>query len=277
MSNNLGITLNKETITRGLEEIQECKKYFNIAEENITNGINSFIKTKGSEEVLNIDQSLDISKIEKVLDGCRNDIDSLITNIQTNVDLAEKIDKEPSNRYETIQKIRKNLNEEKFSSVDKQLNNIQLRTTEEGNIVDKLEEIDQLSNNPEDIVLNVKPPIDELNMMALDDKQNIVNQQQGQTYPSANSTTTYTPSTEIEKIIEPQTQNTPQEAPLKFNIPKPRVPNVVVNNSELEKNILKEKTTASVGALAGFAGVIAASTITANTIKNKNENENDEI
>lgn len=277
MSNNLGITLNKETITRGLEEIQECKKYFNIAEENITNGINSFIKTKGSEEVLNIDQSLDISKIEKVLEGCRNDIDSLITNIQTNIDLAEKIDKEPSNRYETIQKIRKNLNEEKFSSVDKQLNNIQLRTTEEGNIVDKLEEIDQLSNNPEDIVLNVKPPIDELNMMALDDKQNIVNQQQGQTYPSANSTTTYTPSTEIEKIIEPQTQNTPQEAPLKFNIPKPRVPNVVVNNSELEKNILKEKTTASVGALAGFAGVIAASTITANTIKNKNENENDEI
>lgn len=277
MSNNLGITLNKETITRGLEEIQECKKYFNIAEENITNGINSFIKTKGSEEVLNIDQSLDISKIEKVLEGCRNDIDSLITNIQTNVDLAEKIDKEPSNRYETIQKIRKNLNEEKFSSIDKQLNNIQLRTTEEGNIVDKLEEIDQLSNNPEDIVLNVKPPIDELNMMALDDKQNIVNQQQGQTYPSANSTTTYTPSTEIEKIIEPQTQNTPQEAPLKFNIPKPRVPNVVVNNSELEKNILKEKTTASVGALAGFAGVIAASTITANTIKNKNENENDEI
>lgn len=277
MSNNLGITLNKETITRGLEEIQECKKYFNIADENITNGINSFIKTKGSEEVLNIDQSLDISKIEKVLEGCRNDINSLITNIQTNVDLAEEIDKEPSNRYETIQKIRKNLNEEKFSSIDKQLNNIQLRTTEEGNIVDKLEEMDQLSNNPEDIVLNVKPPIDELNMMALDDKQNIVNQQHGQTYPSTNNTTTYTPSTEIEKIIEPQTQNTPQEAPLKFNIPKPRVPNVVVNNSELEKNILKEKTTASVGALAGFAGIIAASTITANTIKNKNDEENDEI
>lgn len=152
MNDNFGITMKNEVISKGLEEIKEARKGLFEADENFYTAIIGIAQAVGYDQVLAEDLSIDMTKPEQVIEGCRTDMDNLISNLQSNIDIVNKLNSDSTtNKDELVETAKNNINNEPTSSVDEALTEtpkFQFKQDNQADIINEVQREGQVLYGP---------------------------------------------------------------------------------------------------------------------------------